>query len=349
MRLISFILFSFLLLTYLYPEFLFASKNSDNFQSKQEIYKEKIVVAKDGTGNFLSLQDAFNSISCYSEKDVHIFIKKGVYHEKIVLYAIRTKVYLTGESRDSTIITFNDYSGKIINLDTLTTHNSYTFRVMADYFEAENITVENTAGNVGQAVAIEIKSDCVAFRNCCFLGNQDTFYANSDGRIFIKNCYIEGTTDFIFGKAIVLFDSCIIHCKKDSYITAASTPENTQFGFVFANCCITADPGINYVYLGRPWRSFAKTVFLNCYLGQFVLPAGWNNWSKPEKEKTIYYAEYKSIGPGVIGISQRVSWSHQLSDSDAANYNIDRIFSKKASNINFDKNWNPNLIKPLKK
>ena len=169
MKLRLFILFSFLVLTVKYSWLLFAAKNSDKILSKQETNIVKIVVAKDGTGNFQSLQEAFISIPCYSENVFCVYVKKGKYNEKLVLYPIRTKVHLIGESRDSTIITFNDYSGKVVNSDTLTTHNSFTFRVMADYFEAENITIENTAENVGQAVSIEIKSDCVVFRNCRFL------------------------------------------------------------------------------------------------------------------------------------------------------------------------------------
>jgi pectinesterase len=302
---------------------------------------DTIIVSKNKNCRFASIQDALNSIDCHAKKKIVIVLKKGNYFEKITLFPIRAKVILIGEERDSTIISYNDYSGKIITGDTLTTHNSYTFRIGSDYFEARNITFENTAGQVGQAVAVEVKGDCVTFKNCRFLGNQDTFYANSDGRIYIKNCYIEGTTDFIFGKSIVLFDSCKIYCKKNSYITAASTPENTKFGFVFRNCSVQADSFVKEVFLGRPWRSFARTVFINCYLGSFIIPSGWNNWSNPDKEKTVFYAEYGTYGPGAVSISLRVGWSHQLDKNEALAYTIENIFSKRASNINFPNDWKP--------
>jgi pectinesterase len=302
---------------------------------------DTIIISKDKESKFSSIQQAFNSIDCQSAKTVVFYLKKGIYKEKLVLYPTKAKVILIGESRDSSIISYDDFSGKVVADDTLSTHTSFSFRVLSDFFEMFNITVKNTAGTIGQAVAIEIKSDCVFFRNCRFLGNQDTFYANSEGRLYVQDCYIEGTTDFIFGKSIVLFDSCTIFCKKNSFITAASTPENTKSGFVFRNCRILADTGVHKVYLGRPWRSFAQTVFLNCYLGSFIVPEGWNNWSKSEKEKTAFYAEYKSFGPGASNISRRVKWSHQLTESEALAYSIKNIFSKTASNINFPNNWIP--------
>lgn len=312
-----------------------------HLQSSATEISDTIIVSKDGMGQFITLQDALYSINCYSSKTTYILIKKGVYKEKLSLPATVGKVKMIGENCNNTIISFNDFSGKVDNGDTLTTHNSFTFRTAADNFEAENLTFENTAGQIAQAVAVEVKADKIVFRNCRFLGNQDTFYANSEGRIYLKNCYIEGTTDFIFGKSIVLFDNCIIFSKKDSYITAASTPEGTHYGFVFLDCMLKSDTGITKVYLGRPWRSFARTVLINCYLDKHILPQGWNNWSNPEKEKKVYYGEYNSIGPGAINISERVKWSHQLTSQEAAQYSIDKVFSKKSSNINFPDNWIP--------
>jgi len=305
----------------------------------------KIIIAKDGSRNFNNIQNAINSIPCYDNShEFRIYIKNGLYNEKVQVYSSRAKIVLIGENVDSTIISYNDYSGKIVNDDTLTTHNSYTFRVMTDEFEAQNITFQNTAGRIGQAVVMEVKSgDRVVFNNCKFLGNQDTFYANSDGRVYVENCYIEGTTDFIFGKSIVLFDSCVIHSKYNTYITAASTPEGCNYGFVFTNCRLTADSDVNNVFLGRPWRSFARTVFINCYMGNHIVPEGWNNWSNAEKEKTVYYAEYNSSGPGSNYISQRAKWSHQLNKYELQNYTIEKIFSKKASHINFETDWKPKL------
>ncbi len=321
----------------------FPLKNITKINALNQKEIEKIVVAKDGSGNFNNIQEAINSLPCKTNKTIFIFVKNGIYNEKLVLYPVRAKVMMIGENRDSTIISYDDYSGRIVNNDTLTTHNSYSFRVMADDFEAQNITIQNSAGKVGQAVAIEIKSDRISFVNCKFLGNQDTFYANSDGRIYIKNSYVEGTTDFIFGKSIVVFDSCTIHSKSNSYITAASTPEGCNYGFVFINCKLTADSGINKVFLGRPWRSFAKTVLINCYMGKHITSEGWNNWSNVGKEKTVYYAEYNSFGPGSELILQRVKWSHQINSKEIYEYTIKKIFSKKALRINFDDDWDPKM------
>jgi pectinesterase len=302
---------------------------------------DTIVVAKNNKGNYSTIQNAFNAIPCNSIGKTVILIKKGIYNEKAELFPTKRKVVFIGQDIDSTIIRYNDYSGKIISNDTLTTHNSYSLRILSDNIVVKNLTIENYAGTIAQAVAVEIKGDKVSFWNCKLLGNQDTFYANSDGRIYLNNCYIEGTIDFIFGKSIVLFDSCTIKSKKNSYITAASTTEGTQYGFVFKNCKLIANAGINKVFLGRPWRSFAKTVFINCYMGNQIVKEGWNNWSNPEKQKTIYYGEYLSNGPGAINISSRVSWSHQLTIQEVMQYTLKNIFSKRASNINFADNWIP--------
>jgi pectinesterase len=302
---------------------------------------DSITVSKNNPGDYNRLQDAFNSISCNSENTIWILIKNGIYNEKVVLFPVRAKVIIIGENPDSTIISFNDYSGRVVGSDTLTTHNSFSFRILSDNVIVKNITIENTAGTLAQAVAVEVKSDRVSFQNCRFTGNQDTFYANSDGRIYLKGCYIEGTTDFIFGKSIVYFDSCVVCSKKDSYITAASTPEGSDFGFIFNNCKLKATFGISKVFLGRPWRSFARTVFINSYLGDHIVPEGWSNWASPEKEKTSFYAEYNSWGPGADKSGQRVSWSHKLDINDLKKYSLEKVFSKKASRINFETNWIP--------
>ena len=156
----------------------------------------------------------------------------------------------------------------------------------------------------------------------------------------MKNCYIEGTTDFIFGKSITVFDSCTINCKKHSYITAASTPEGYKYGYVFFNCILTADPDITRVYLGRPWRDYARVVFFHCYLGDHVVPEGWHNWNKPWRESTAYYAEYNCIGPGADR-SGRVLWSKELSDQTAKKYTIKKIFSADAASPPFPDSWLP--------
>jgi pectinesterase len=152
------------------------------------------------------------------------------------------------------------------------------------------------------------------------LGNQDTLYADgANTRQYYKNCYIEGTTDFIFGGATALFEDCTIHSKANSYITAASTPQGRPYGFVLLKCKLTAADGVNKVFLGRPWRSYAKTVFVECELGGHIRPEGWNNWGSAEKEKTVFYAEGKNTGPGADTVN-RVSWSKVLTDEQVKKY-----------------------------
>ena len=190
-----------------------------------------------------------------------------------------------------------------------------------------NLTFENTAGRVGQAVAVQCLADGLHFIGCRFLGNQDTLYlyasGNRDGETVAENarmrfddCYVEGTTDFIFGAASALFRRCEIRSLADSYVTAASTCRGQSCGLIFEECRLTAAPGVTRCYLGRPWRDYAQTVFIRCNLGAHILPAGWHDWDKPRTHRTAFYAEYASEGPGAAP-AQRVRWSHQLSAREA--------------------------------
>jgi pectinesterase len=284
------------------------------------------VVAKDGSGGFTSLQKAIDACKAFPDKRVTIFVKNGTYKEKIVVSSCNSHLSIIGESTDKTIITFDDYFTKI-NRGRNSTFYTYTLLIQANDFRLENITVENSAGPVGQAVALHVEGDRCVFHNCRFLGNQDTLYAAGRfSRQYFTNCTIEGTTDFIFGEATALFENCILHCKTNSFITAASTPEGKPFGFVFRNCKITAAAGVDKVYLGRPWRGFAKVAYLNCEMGSFVKPEGWDNWSKEENEKTAKFAEYGNSGPGSL-TSGRVSWTARLSEKDAAGYSKEHIFA----------------------
>ena len=194
-----------------------------------------------------------------------LYIKNGSYNEKIELPANNTDVTFIGESVEKTIITFNDFSGR----GKLNTFTSYTAKISGNRFVAENITFANTAGPVGQAVALYVDADKAVFKNCRFLGNQDTIYAagENSGQYFL-DCYIEGTTDFIFGPSTAVFQNCTIKCKSNSFITAANTPEGKNFGFVFFDCKIITDSLVSKVYLGRPWRAFSKTAFVRCDLAQ---------------------------------------------------------------------------------
>jgi pectinesterase len=307
-------------------------------QTKPQKYD--IVVAADGSGKYRTIQEAINASPDNQTARTVIFIKKGVYKEKIKLPSNKKNLTFIGEDLMKTILTYDDYSPRVVGKDTINTQTSYSFSVEADGFIAENITFENSAGRVGQAVAVRIISDKVIFRNCRFIGNQDTLLVNGTGRIYFSNCYIEGTTDFIFGSAIALFEDCRILSKKNSFVTAASTPQGNQYGYVFKNCTLTTDSATTTVFLGRPWRPYAKVVYIDCWLGKHIRPEGWDNWRNAANEKTAYYAEYKSKGPGA-NPSGRVVWSHQLTDEEVKIYSKELIFGKTAGSVPFADNWLP--------
>ncbi|MDF1550777.1 MAG: pectinesterase family protein, partial [Bacteroidales bacterium] len=306
----------------------YAKVGVNDKQQKSSEYKNFIVVAQDGSGDFMGIQEAINHAKAFPYERITIFIKNGLYKEKIKIHEWNTNLSLIGESKEKTIISYDDYFGKM-NMGRNSTFYTPTLFVEGDNFIARNLTIENTSGEVGQAVALSVFADKVLIENCNLLGNQDTLYASGDSaRQYYKNCYIEGTTDFIFGRATALFENCVIHSKKDSYITAASTPGGEDFGFVFLNCKLTANENATQVYLGRPWRIFAKTVFINCEMGKHIRSEGWHNWSKPEAEKTAFYAEYNCSGEG-SKTDKRVAWSHQLKKSEARKYTIENILGKK--------------------
>ena len=291
--------------------------------SKAQDYPKELKVAKDGSGNYTTIQEAVMAVRDYSDVPVNIYVKAGVYKEKLVIPAQKTKIRLVGENKDLTIITYDDYSGK----GNINTYTSHSVLVQGNEFVAENLTFENSAGPVGQAVALHVEADRTIIKNCKIIGNQDTLFPSADtSRQFYVDCYIEGTTDFIFGAATVVFEHCHIHSKKNSYITAASTTEHQAFGFVFFNCKLTAAPEFKKVYLGRHWRTFAKTVFINTEMGDHILPQGWSPWNKNNNHKQSYYAEYGSFGPGYVA-GQRVNWSHQLSKKELKKYTLKNIFS----------------------
>ncbi|MDE5997436.1 MAG: pectin esterase, partial [Muribaculaceae bacterium] len=201
-------------------------------------------------------------------------------------------------------------------LDNMGTFRTYTMRVDGCNMTFKNLTIRNNAGRVGQAVALHTEGTNLIFDNCRFLGDQDTlFLAGHDSELKFEDCYVEGTTDFIFGPATAWFSNCLIHSKADSYITAASTPENVKIGFVFLNCRLTADPEVKKVYLGRPWRPYAYTAFIDCEMDNHITPAGWDNWRNPENEKTARYFESGSKGSGANS-DNRTGWARKLTANE---------------------------------
>lgn len=297
----------------------------------------KIKVAQDGSGDFTTIQKAINSVRDLGPSEALILIKSGTYHEKIVIPSSKHKITLEGENKDNTIITNNDFSGKPDSFnEKMTTFNSYTVLVMGDDITIRNLTIQNSSCNEGQAVSLHVEGDRFVMRNSAILGCQDTLYsATNHSRQYFESCSIEGTTDFIFGQATAVFKNCIIKSLADSYITAAATEADRKYGFVFLDCKLTAKEGITKAYLGRPWRPYAKTVFINTDMGNHIIPEGWNPWKGDtmflDKEKTAYYAEYGSKGEGG-NISKRITWSRQLIKRDLKNYTLEKIFD----------GWNPN-------
>ncbi|MBQ8243061.1 MAG: pectin esterase, partial [Bacteroidaceae bacterium] len=217
------------------------------------------------------------------------------------------------------------------NINKMGTFRTYTLKVEGNKLTFRNLTIENNAPQMGQAVALHTEGDCIKFINCRFLGNQDTIYTGGRyARLYFKNCYIEGTTDFIFGPATALFEDCHIHCKRNSYITAASTPQDVKYGYIFKKCKITATPEVTKMYLGRPWRPYGYTLFMECEMGDFIVPAGWHNWGKVDNEKTARYLEYKNTGAGA-NKAERVAWSRQLTKKEVEAITYENIFSSERS------------------
>jgi pectinesterase len=295
--------------------------------------KYDYVVAQDGSGDFKTVQAALDAVPEGNNKPVSIFIKNGAYKEVITVDARKNFISLIGENKDKTILTYNNHAGvRLSNGDTINTWTSASCFVYGNDFHAENITFENNAGfTAGQAVALRVEGNRASFINCKMIGNQDVLFLSGSGvKQYFRDCYIEGTTDFIFGAATAVFKNCHIHSKKNSHVTAASTNSIIPYGFVFFNCKLTADSNINKVSLGRPWSPTASVTYINCWLGKHIIPEGWNNWRNPANEATARYAEYNSSGPGA-NPSARVKWSKQLTDEEAKKYTIENILG----------NWDP--------
>ena len=292
--------------------------------------QDTIVVSRDGTGNFRTLQEAIESARAFMDYTVTIYVKNGVYKEKVIVPSWVENIDIIGEDRDKTIITYDDHA----NINKMGTFRTYTVKVEGSDITFKNLTIENNAAQLGQVVALHTEGDRLKFINCRILGNQDTIYTGAKfTRLYFKDCYIDGTTDFIFGPSTALFEDCIIHSKRNSYVTAASTPKEAKYGYVFKHCKLTAEPGVDKVYLGRPWRPYAYTLFIECELGKHIVLAGWHNWGKQSNEETARYMEYKNTGEGA-NASERVAWSKQLIKKEAEAVTVDAIFRTQS-------NWNP--------
>lgn len=290
-------------------------------------------IAQDGTGDYRTVQSAIDEVPNGNTERIIFRIKKGVYKERIIVDARKDFITLIGEDKNTTILTFNNHAGtRLPNGDTLNTWTCASFFVYGNNFSAENLTFQNNAGfTAGQAVALRIEGNRAAFKNCRMVGFQDVLFLSGSGvKSYFKDCYIEGTTDFIFGASTAVFKSCHIHSRKNSHVTAASTNSIIPYGFVFFDCRLTADSNVNKVSLGRPWTPTASVAYINCWMDSHIIAEGWNNWRSPANESTVRYAEYNSSGPGGDP-SKRVKWSKQLNDDEVKKYTLKNILG----------NWDP--------
>ena len=299
---------------------------------------DTLFVARDGTAEFRNIDDAIEVCRAFMEYHKVIFVKKGTYKEKLIVPSWLTNIEICGEDRDNTIITYDDHANVFIpGTDRkMGTFRTYTVRVDGNDIIFRNITIENNAARLGQAVALHTQGDRLTFVNCRILGNQDTVYTGGiNTRLYFKDCHIEGTTDFIFGPSTAWFENCTILSRTDSYITAASTPQNVEYGYVFNRCKIVAAEGVSKVYLGRPWRPYAHTLFMNCQLGKHILPVGWHNWSNTQNETTARYCEYNNHGEGAE-TKERAAWTRQLTRKEAAKVTLENVFRQNGG-------WIPNV------
>lgn len=299
---------------------------------------DTLFVARDGTAEFRNIDDAIEVCRAFMEYHKVIFVKKGTYKEKLIVPSWLTNIEICGEDRGNTIITYDDHANVFIpGTDRkMGTFRTYTVRVDGNDITFRNITIENNAARLGQAVALHTQGDRLTFVNCRILGNQDTVYTGGiNTRLYFKDCHIEGTTDFIFGPSTAWFENCTILSRTDSYITAASTPQNVEYGYVFNRCKIVAAEGVSKVYLGRPWRPYAHTLFMNCQLGKHILPVGWHNWSNTQNETTARYCEYDNHGEGAA-TKERAAWTRQLTRKEAAKVTLENVFRQNGG-------WIPNV------
>lgn len=305
-----------------------------------------IVVAADGSGDYRTVQEAVAAVPDDSDTRTVIRIKPGRYEGQILIPKPKRNVSFIGEGTDNTILTYelNVYDPAPETVHRL--HRGCGVVVLAEGFRAENLTFETLAGDYGQSMALKIDADKAVVKGCRLLGWQDTLLVHR-GRQYFVDCYIEGRVDFIYGSGTTVFERCHIHSKNGGYVTAASTPQENEFGFVFLDCKLTGDdvPWVpvagtwrastmpttqprkpdKRTYLGRPWRPFGAVAFIRCELGDHIRPEGWHNWRKAENEKTARFVEYRNTGPGAEA-SGRVPWARQLSDEEAARFTVGVVF-----------------------
>ncbi len=320
-----------------------------------------IHISPDKTGQFTTITDALASIpDTYTDK-ITIYIHKGVYKEQVVI--THPGITFIGDSQKDTVLTY-DLSANMMMDDGMKRGTFRTYSCLIDTYDITflNLTVANTAGPgpaAAQAIALYADGDRLMFDSCRFLGNQDTLFTGPlppkeiepngfigpkqfapriNGRHYYRNCYIEGDVDFVFGSATAYFEQCEffsknIHQAVNSYVTAASTPQGQPYGYVMKDCRFTGSCPPASCYLGRPWREYAKTVLIDCHMGDHIFPEGWHDWGKTQAHDTCFYAEYNSLGPG-SGQDFRPDWIRRLKREQLPLYSREAVLSG-------DDGWSP--------
>lgn len=309
--------------------------------------KFNAMVSADGSGPHTNLQSAIAAAPDNGTDTFTILIKPGTYAGQFIVPKGKNHLKFIGEETENTILT-----GALNQNESPTggrpVYNNASVVVLGDDFHAEKITFQNTSGDHGQALSMRADGDREVFNHCRFLGWQDTLLVNN-GRDYFTNCYVEGRVDFIYGSATAIFDRCEIRSKNGGHITAANTPKERAFGFVFMDCKLTGDPqpwispegipantnSLPMADLGRPWRPYASVTYLNCELGDHIKPEGWNNWRNVTNELTARFGEYRSTGPGA-NPEARFKWTRQLTDDEAKAYTVEKI-------LGGEDNWKPDL------
>jgi len=300
--------------------------------------KYDAVVSADGSGTHTMVQEAIAAAPDDAAKPFTILLKPGKYEGQIIVPKSKRNLRFIGEELENTILTYG-LNVMETNAATDRRFKGTGVTILADDFRAENITLENTSGDHGQALALRVDGDRAVFNHCRLLGWQDTLMINN-GRQYFTNCYIEGRVDFIYGSATAVFDRCEIHSKNGGHITAANTPQDHPTGFVFLNCKLTGDSkpwispegtpvntnSVPKADLGRPWRPYASVTYLNCEMGNHIKAEGWNNWRNPTNELTARYAEYNSTGPGA-NPAARFKWTKQLTDDEAKAFTVEKVLA----------------------
>ena len=253
----------------------------------EHLVRYDAVVDQQGRGDYLTIQEAIDAMPDYlTRKQNTILVKPGVYHERVQIPASKANLKIIGSGADNTVLTYDNYALKLYpdTKDQMGTFGSSTIYIDANDVTFQDITIQNASGRgevVGQALAMTVNGDRVFFHRCRILGFQDTIYTHGhygyNGnacRYYFLDCYIEGTTDFIFGQGTGLFEDCLIRSRKNSHVTAASTLQGQKYGYVFRHCKFIADEGVDNVSLGRPWKDYARVVYLECELGEHIRPTG---------------------------------------------------------------------------